>query len=214
MNHSEAKESQAVERYTLDEMWQEERDAFEEHYFDCRVCSEGVRDSARMMAAGRRVARETVTTTNVVRMPLRWKAWIPAAAAAVLLMVNGILMMMRPVAPVVVSNPAPVMQLAEFSDAIPTGASRGGTPITLPAGKPLALPVDLAPEFSSYEILLRNSAGRAIESLTVSAEQAKNQRDQITLLPGSLPAGSYVLVIEGVKDGNRTKITTQPLTVR
>jgi len=46
----------------------------------------------------------------------------------------------------------------------------------------------------------------------VTAEQAK---ESLTLLLGSLPAGSYVLAIEGVREeGNRTEIAKHEITVR
>jgi hypothetical protein len=215
MNHTEAEESQAVERYTLEEMRQEEREAFEEHYFDCRVCSQGVRDSARMMAAGRRVASETaVPATNVVRMPSRWKAWIPAAAAAMLLMVNGGLLFVQR------SGPAPVgpsLGVAHEHN-IAAGPPRSGEERIVIERTDAVLAIDIeppeAPEqaFSSYEILIRSSDGKTKLSQVVSAEQAKST---VRTLPRSLPAGSYDLVIEGIGDGNRrSRITTRKLTVQ
>ena len=209
MNHAEAEESQAVERYTLDDMRQEEREAFEEHYFDCRVCSEGVRDSARMMAAGRRVARETVpAATNVVRMPPRWKRWIPAAAAALLLMVNGAMLF--------VQRSAPAMDLVQLSPVdIEADASRGSNEkpeeIRIRAERPTVQPVDLPPRYASYEINVRNSAGRTRQQITVSANQAK---ETVNLLLRPVPAGSYVLEMVGVTDGNRTELSKKQLTVQ
>ena len=205
MNHAESEESQAVERYTLDEMRQEEREAFEEHYFDCRVCSEGVRDSARMMAAGRRIARET----NVVRMPSRWRAWIPAAAAAVLLMVNGALLF--------VQRSAPVMDLVQLSpvEVIEADASRGPNEkleeIRIRAERPTVQPIDLRPGYSSYEIIVRNSAGGTLQKVTVGANQAK---ETVNLLLHPLPVGSHVVEIVGVTDGNRTELSKKQLTVQ
>ena len=37
MNHVEAVKTLAIERYLLEEMTPEERDAFEEHFFSCAV---------------------------------------------------------------------------------------------------------------------------------------------------------------------------------
>jgi hypothetical protein len=195
MNHAEAEESQAVERYTLDEMRQEERDAFEEHYFDCRVCSSGVRDGARMMAAGRRVVRETAATaTNVVPMPPRWKAWIPAAAAAMLLMVNGGLLF--------VQRGAPVMAV---SSEVIRGGSRGpGEPVpTIPAGKRAGLLIEIVGDSPRYEITILKPPAHVVQTHYVSAEKTK---DEFVLPLDSLPAGGYEVVIKGVTDGNRTEI--------
>ena len=43
MNHSEAVDRMIAERYLLDELDADERDAFEEHLFDCPECALEVR---------------------------------------------------------------------------------------------------------------------------------------------------------------------------
>jgi hypothetical protein len=168
-----------------------------------------VRDAARMMASGRRVAGETVTAMNVVRMPSRWKRWIPAAAAAGLLMVNGGLLFMQ--------RTVPVMETAAVSTKTIGGASRsqdGEEPPTIPAGKPAIQIAEILSEakYPNYEIQVRNSAHHVMQTFRVSAEQAK---DPIALLLRPLPAGSYSVVIEGVDAGNhRTNVTESAIRVQ
>jgi hypothetical protein len=53
MNFHQTNNSMAAERYTLGEMNQDERDAFEEHFFDCPKCSTSVRDLAKVAATVR-----------------------------------------------------------------------------------------------------------------------------------------------------------------
>lgn len=48
MTHTEALSSLASERYLLDEMTEQERDAFEAHYFECAECADDVTTGARM----------------------------------------------------------------------------------------------------------------------------------------------------------------------
>ncbi len=48
MEHLEAVNTLAIERYLLEEMPQEERDAFEEHFFSCAECADDVREAAAM----------------------------------------------------------------------------------------------------------------------------------------------------------------------
>ena len=58
MNHQQALEEHATERYLLGEMAPEERRAFEEHYLECPECLEAVTFGADFMEAGRQVALE------------------------------------------------------------------------------------------------------------------------------------------------------------
>ena len=55
MDHKQAVEDHAVERYFLGELSPEERDAFEEHYFTCTECAAEVCAGARFRANARRV---------------------------------------------------------------------------------------------------------------------------------------------------------------
>ena len=57
MTHQRAVESMASERYLLGEMSDEERDLFEEHYFECSECAEDIRAAERMRTAVRTDAR-------------------------------------------------------------------------------------------------------------------------------------------------------------
>jgi hypothetical protein len=204
MDHIEAQEKQAVERYILFEMKPDERDAFEEHFFDCRVCADDVRESARLVAAGRTVARDTA---NVVSFRRSWTAWIPAAAAAVLVIIAAGLYVPR--------RSSPSLERTQRHD-IYAGMARGDSEssIELRANAVEALSIDIEPNmaYARYEVVVRDSSKRAVATYRASADEAKNSID---LLLGSLPAGSYVLAIEGVDtNGNRTGIAAHPLKVR
>jgi|SRR5215212_2107006 len=204
MDHSEAQQSHAADRYVLSDMSGGERESFEEHFFDCGVCAAEVVEGAKFAAAGRRVALESPI---VVPMPRRWTAWMPAAAAAVLVIIAAGIVVPR--------RSSPSLELArEYSVEFDT--SRGASqlaPLTIDAKNPIIyVIVPDATRFPRYEIVLRDSERRDQASMFVTAEQAT---DQIPLLPRSLPAGSYVLAIECVSvDGNHTEIATREVTVR
>ena len=53
MNHSEAVEMMATERYLLGELSPELREAFEEHYFDCQECALDLRAEAAFVDAAK-----------------------------------------------------------------------------------------------------------------------------------------------------------------
>ncbi|MGA8809281.1 MAG: zf-HC2 domain-containing protein, partial [Thermoanaerobaculia bacterium] len=59
MTHDEAKKSMAAEAYVLDDLEAAERNAFEEHFFDCTDCTADVLDAAKVA--------DGVRTGNVVR---------------------------------------------------------------------------------------------------------------------------------------------------
>ena len=46
MDHSQAVEQMAAERYLLNELTPEAREAFEEHVFDCHECAMDIRAAA------------------------------------------------------------------------------------------------------------------------------------------------------------------------
>ena len=50
MTHSEAVQQMAAERYLLDELAPDVRDAFEEHMFDCQECALDVEGSVSRSA--------------------------------------------------------------------------------------------------------------------------------------------------------------------
>src|SRR5262245_66255372 len=88
MTHDEAIKNGATERYVLDEMTDEEREAFEEHYFDCAVCAEDVR-AAIAIRDGLAAERVTAEPAVVPLQPRRrvMPAWLASAAAAAMIAV-------------------------------------------------------------------------------------------------------------------------------
>jgi hypothetical protein len=95
MEHVEAVDTLAIERYLLEEMTQEERESFEEHFFSCAECAEDARAAAKMRDGVRSgLARDTAGATagdhGVVvpfrPTPVRWRTSValPWAAAALL----------------------------------------------------------------------------------------------------------------------------------
>src|SRR5690349_14239555 len=82
MNHEEAIRNQAAASYLLGDLTEAERDAFEEHYFDCVVCGDTVRNGARLFAAGAQI----VTQEQAYQRFRPWK-WVASSAAAAALTV-------------------------------------------------------------------------------------------------------------------------------
>jgi len=72
------------------------------------------------------------------------------------------------------------------------------------------------PAFPRYRIELRDAQGNMIEASNASAKQVRSQEgDPVHLLLRPLPAGTYAVVIEGVReDGNRSEIARRSLVVQ
>src|SRR5581483_3945860 len=97
MEHRDAVESLATERYLLGEMNEAERAEFEAHFFSCPDCADDVRAGALMRDGVRQgllgaPARASLPD-NVVRMP-RVRTWrsstvLPWAVAATLAVIVG-----------------------------------------------------------------------------------------------------------------------------
>jgi hypothetical protein len=210
MNHNEAQQSNAVARYILNEMRDDERGQFEEHYFSCRECGADVLAGERLAANGRALVREEAVLPFVARRSLT--QWIPLASAAMLVVISTSMFIQSR------SRPAPTMHpsLELASETFITGETRSEAepPITLHANTSnnvLIVAMKAEWDFPRYEFELRKTDGKVDLVEQMTAEQAK---DQVTLLPRSLPAGSYVLAIRGVRtEGNRTEIATHAVRV-
>lgn len=198
MEHTEARNSHAAERYLLKEMDDAERDRFEDHFFSCVECAADVKAGSRFMTAGRAVVREGA---EVVRLPRRsnWK-WTLQAAAVAAAVYAGYLIPRAP-SPALISLRSEYVSLDETRSA--------GAPITIASGQLIILSLDAKTNHPQYEAEIHDRAGK----LVVKAEMYVDEGNAY-LLPGSLPAGSYSLVIFGVKDGNRVEVARRQLTVQ
>lgn len=89
MDHLQAVDSLATERYLLGEMTEPERDAFEEHYFDCGACAEDVRIGSLMSDAARAGLLNESRVATFAPRPRASQRWrhsvaLPWAVAATL----------------------------------------------------------------------------------------------------------------------------------
>ena len=200
--HQEAIRTLAAERYMLGEMTDDERETFEEHYFNCRFCVEDVKAIDLM---GRAVRQHAKPQPVRKWRPMNVIPWAVAAGlAGVLALQPGIL---RP--------PVPAVAEVPYAAAAPLTSERRtvAAATRLPAGRRILQYVEIArdPQYTQYRWDLRADEAKSLASGAVTPEQTN---EPIPLLLGPLPAGSYKLVIEGVrKDGNRSPITIYPLVV-
>ncbi len=193
MDHEVAHKTQAVERYLLGEMPLEEREAFEEHYFACEDCAEGVRVGSAMARDFKRVLRE-----GVPARPSLWSSWlklpslVPSAAALCLAVVVGYQNM----------TVLPELRAPRTIGAavILDGQTRSGLP-KVNVGDPLRfeMALDGLTAADRLRVELDGASGQTIRAGNVSAPPAKQPLD--VFFPGTLDPGRYSLVIRETPGG-------------
>jgi hypothetical protein len=223
MNHNEAVQQMAAERYLLDELTSGTRDEFEEHMFDCPKCAFEVRagaafvDEAKVQLPGMAsdsAAKERSANTGE-RRERRFSWWRPVFAvpvfAALLIMVGYQNLIMIPGLHMAENQPR-IVTLGPLS-----GATRGGTSTAITADRAhgVALPVDLPLEpglgnFVSYSFDLNDPQGKLAWTGSIAApaqEGGGDLRLSIVIPGGMLQGGTYSLAVSGVgSHGERTAI--------
>ena len=196
MEHAEAKKNQAIDRYLLGELDAAEADAFEEHYFDCAECAEELRSGMQFMDGGRKLvlaesAQPAMAPVVPMERPSRRMIWIPAAAAAALVLALATPMLMNQQRAV----EGPSFEVAtQHSFLLSESRSAGEVP-TLNGNTPIVLWADVPsePTYSRYEARLVPPDGKAI----VLPFTPDPSGDATPLTVRGLGAGPHELVIVG-----------------
>ncbi len=195
MEHQDAVDSRALERYLLGEMSDVERQAFEQHYFDCPECAAGVEAGATLAANAATAFPERGQAG--ARSWRRLSFWPTLAFSAGLsLMILGWEEMIRiPVlktqfATITAPRAYPVTFLrsvtrsADQTITLEKGAAQFGLMLDLPPG-------DAA---SVWNCRLEDASGKT--QWRIQARRPAVPGEPLNLLvPGSLAPGRYVLVL-------------------
>jgi hypothetical protein len=219
MEHTQAIQLKAAERYVLGELPRDLREQYEEHFFSCVECAEEV-NLAAAFVENSRAAMGSEPVMPPVRLPvgaeqrpaasgwfgalLRPSFAVPVFAALLLLVAYQTFLVIPRLKGTgtqsvgALASAAP-QALASFS--LITADSRGGEPLTVTVAptQPFSLYFDIPPDghYSSYSCIFENVAGATEFSLNISAEQAKNAVQ--LLIPASiLGTGKHALVVRGL----------------
>lgn len=222
MNHSEAVEQMAAERYLLDELTPDTRDAFEEHAFDCQDCALDLRAGALFVQEAKAqlpalvVAQSKSEKAKSGEKRTFWfSLFRPVFAApvfaAVLLVLGYQNLVTFPSLRQSAIEPrvAPVAPLH--------AATRGGSRPTFSADRihGVALPIDLVAEPgmaspASYSFDLRDPQGKLAwtGALPVAIQSSDSDQSFSLTIPGRmLQNGSYSLTVTSVTaQGGRTPV--------
>jgi hypothetical protein len=226
MEHAEAIDTGAAERYALGEMNENERDQYEEHFFDCPECASEVKAVTVFLENADAVVREDDPPAEeedlqrLAAWPVHravpapaprfagWKArfWpmpLGAAAAAVLLLGVAVYQSL-----VVLPTLRLELNQAHSLQSAPAyflSISRSEMPVVTASGHERMVVLILSRtsdrQFTFYRCELRDAGGRTVLSSVVPAPPARDEL-QVLLPVDSLLPGPYVLAVAGLESGS------------
>jgi hypothetical protein len=225
MDHGEAVREMAAERYLLDELEPEAREAFEEHVFDCPECALDLRAAAAFVDEAK-VQLPTLAESAPTPAPpiigkarvkrdwwLRWTRPVFAVPAfATLLLVLGFQNL--------VTLPKLRTEAAQprLLSWVPLGGEMRGAsaaPITADREHGVALSLDLSQQpglapYPNYSFDLLDPQGKVVWTGVAAAPPASDAgvRRIVLVIPGtSVRNGGYTVAVFGVgPGGERTQI--------
>jgi hypothetical protein len=209
MDHTEAVNQYAVEKYLLGELSPEARDAFETHYFGCEECAIDLRAANVFIAQSRKeLARPTLVAAavqkpkrNLFNFPslLRPAFAVPAMAAMLLVIgFQNIVTVPHLEQEVAVSSQPQILPAVTLVD----GQSRGEEirTVVAKAHEPFLLSVDVPADssrYSGYLCSLYSPSGKMVWQLRIPQSQAADTVP-IQVPADSTEAGENTLLVQGV----------------
>jgi hypothetical protein len=229
MDHNEATQQMAAERYLLGELTPDLRDAFEEHAFDCPECTVDLRAGAAFIGAAKVELPKIAEASTALPKPqivgptkkrFDWQAWLRPAFA-----VPAFAALMALVAYQNLDTIPSLRTAASEPGVLPSTAfhagTRGAAHVSVEADrtKGAALSIELPQEsgYASFAFNLYDPQGKQLWTRTVAASRAGSDGDGAVslVIPGTgLTQNSYSLAIIGIdRTGTRTEIDRRVLDV-
>jgi len=221
MNHEQAIQEMATERYLLDDLSPELREAFEEHMFDCPECAMDVRSGNVFMSEAKAQLPELTTQaaaeaprTERARDRKPWWSFLsmPAFAAPVFAALLAVVVFQN-------VSTIPALRSAATEPRIIAPSSlhadtRGGEPTVVQADRKqgAVVLIGLPQGYSFYEVALNNPQGKRVWTKSVATPETGT----LTLtIPGmGLKEGPYTLNLAGISpQGARTEFGRRVLDI-
>jgi hypothetical protein len=199
MDHAQAIQTQAAEKYLLGEFSATQQEEFAEHFFDCDECAKDVRLTALFMDTAKRVMAADLgdkPNLTVKKSSSGWhSAWYAVAASIALLAV--ILYQNVVTIPKLRSFAAP-QALEYFSIAGMGSRGTAQTVVTPSHERPFILLADIPSHenIDQYRCEILNGDGKTVLSIDVT--EALARKTVPLLIPAStLSPGTYSFAISG-----------------
>jgi hypothetical protein len=202
MNHQLAEQTQAVDKYLLNELNDAERLAFEEHYFDCRICADRLKHNAIVVDNLKQVLLEEQRDTSEQRAAATskpgagWLSWlrpatlIPAFAALALALIAGYQNF--------VYIPGLTRPQALETVSISSAARDSGTVVAVDRGLPmfnLSFDVDSPQAYPSYTCDFQREGKGSILAVDSGARKVAAFTLELLLPSKQFPPGRYVMIL-------------------
>ncbi len=208
-----------AERYLLGQMSEADRDAYEQHFFQCVECAQEVKATAQFMDTCRSVLHAPDAGASV--SPFERRPTLPRALVTVMTGALAATLLVM-----VYQNVVTIPRLARgvepqalSSLSFAASNSRGTSPKTITIGReqPFVIFVDIPPTGAdAYDCTVVTKSGGVAAAMTVTAKQTQ---DAVPLLisAGRLSPGDYSLVVTGRPRGageSPVEVARFPFTLR
>lgn len=208
MTHQLAEQSNAADRYLLDEMAAGEQAEFEKHYFDCPICAERVREGAAFAENTQAVMREQPAYAPV--KDYRKKSFFFAAFRPAILVPSFVSLCL--IALVSYQNAVVLPRLRApqvLSTAVIAPMARDAAPrVTIDPDKALfniSFIVDAPRPYARYACEFRKVDGQAVLNLDCGPHQSVSFTLSLLLPSSKFPDGTYELILRPAENRGWTE---------
>ncbi len=217
MDHSDALQQQAAEKYVLGELSEQAREEYEDHYFECHECAMDLEATASLVEGSRSVLR----TDALKHIEARRRAqefggrfpWLRPAFAvpifALLALIVGFQNLVTIPRLKAGTSSATKLERSDFVSLVGAdGREEGARLFRIRRDRPAILELDIPPAsgVANYVCELEDEAGRSLFLERVAASDAK--RSVHFILPrGELRTGKYAIIILSEGDANSGSVS-------
>jgi len=201
MDHKEAVETMAAQRYVLDEMTLEDQDAFEAHFFECAECAGDVKDSETIADTLRSDKKKNVV--HEFRPRKMQTRWLAAAASFVFVAILGYqnLFTIPHFRREIAMARAPRLAQSLYLQPLVRGV-KPEEPQPVKTSEALMLEFDVTPSNArGYAAEVVDASRHVLIHEPISAERA-TETVHLSIPAGYLPPGKYSLRVLTEPDGS------------